>query len=89
MARESIPAPDLAPPPIPEALTSAQRIEVWVDLMNACEQFLLAGFRRDVGPDGDIREAYQQWYNEQMKEHDRTIIRMVEEFNRRLGSRDG
>jgi hypothetical protein len=59
-----------------------------VDLMNTCEAFLLAGLRREIGPDGDLQAAYRRWYEARMEEHDRTMIHMVEEFNRRL-SRDG
>ncbi len=58
---------------------------MWVDLMNACEQFLLAGLRREIGPEGDLKAAYRQWYAEQMEEHDRMILHMAEEFERRGG----
>jgi hypothetical protein len=61
----------------------------WLDLMDACEQFLLAGFHREVGPGGDVREAYRRWYAEQMEEHDRTIIRMLQELSRREGTDAG
>jgi hypothetical protein len=74
--------PDLSPPP-PKHLTREQRIAVWVDLMDACEQFLLAGLRRKVGPEGDVQAAYRRWYAEQMEEHDRTIFRMLENLGRR------
>lgn len=62
---------------------------MWVDLMDACEQLLLAGLRREIGPDGDLKAAYRKWYAEQMEEHDRMIRRMVEQFNRRGGSHGG
>jgi hypothetical protein len=54
-----------------------------VDLMNACDQFLLAGLRRKIGPDGDLAAAYRQWYEAQMEEHDRTMLHMMAEFDRR------
>ena len=82
MSTELIPPPDLAPS-IPPGLTPEQRIEVWLDLMNACEEFLLAGLRLKVGPGGDVQAAYRQWYAEHMAEHDRTMQHLVEEFNRR------
>jgi hypothetical protein len=59
---------------------------MWVDLVDACEQFLLAGLQRTVGPEGDIHLAYCEWYARQMEEHDRTIRRMVEEFGRRVST---
>jgi hypothetical protein len=84
MAGQLIPPPELAPP-IPDGLTPEQGIEMWADLMNTCEQFLLAGLRRMVGPDGDLIAAHRAWYAAQMEEHDRTMLRMIEAFNRRSG----
>jgi hypothetical protein len=66
-------------------LTAEQRIALWADLFDACEQFLLAGLARKVGPCGDVRQAYRDWHAEQMREHDRTMRRLVEEFERRGG----
>jgi hypothetical protein len=82
MAGQLIPPPELAPP-APDGLTPAQRIALWVDLMDTCEQFLLAGLRRQVGPEGDVRAAHRHWYARQMEEHDRAMIRMMQEFERR------
>jgi len=82
MAGQLIPPPELAPE-LPRNLTSQQYVELWVDLMNTCEKLLLAGLRREIGPDGDLMAAYQRWYNEQMEEHDRTMLHMMEEFDRR------
>jgi hypothetical protein len=84
VANELLPPPELEPT-LPEGLTSEQRIALWADLVDACEQFLLAGLRRQVGPDGDVWAAYRQWYAEQMEEHDRTIRHMLEELCRREG----
>ncbi len=58
---------------------------MWVDLMDACEQFLLAELRCEIGPDGDLQAAYRRWYAEQMEEHDRTMLHMIEELHRRGG----
>ena len=80
MAGQLIPPPELAPP-VPSHATPQQCIAMWVDLMNACEQFLLAGLRREIGPDGDLKAAYRKWYAQQMEEHDRTVRRMVDRFN--------
>jgi hypothetical protein len=79
MAGQLIPPPDLAPP-TPSRLSSEQRIALWADLTDTCEQFLMAGLRMQLGPDGDVRAAYRNWYARQMEEHDRTMIRMMEEL---------
>ena len=75
-------SPGLAPS-VPKSATPQQYIAAWVDLMDACEQFLLAGLRREIGPEGDIKAAYRKWYAEQMEEHDRMILHMMREFDRR------
>jgi hypothetical protein len=85
MADSLIPPPELAPS-VPQGLPASQCIELWVDWMDTCEEFLLAGLRRQVGPDGDVRAAYRQWYAEQMAEHDRTMLHLLEEFDRRSRS---
>ena len=76
-------------PPVPERLTPKQRIEMWLDLMDSCEQFLLAGLRQEVGLSGDVTAAYRQWYSQQMQEHDRTMLRMMQEFHGRRGTHAG
>jgi hypothetical protein len=72
-------------PSVPESATPQQCIAAWLDLVDACDQFVLAGLRREIGPDGDIKAAYRKWYAEQMDEHDRVVLRMMEEFERRGG----
>ncbi|MGA2064034.1 MAG: hypothetical protein ABSG86_03650 [Thermoguttaceae bacterium] len=82
-----MPEPSL--PPVvraPENATSAECLRLWLDLMGTCEQFLLAGLRREIGPDGDLREAYRRWYAEQMEEHERMMLHLLEEFARRENS---
>jgi len=75
---------DLDPPDVAH-LTAEQRIALWADLMHLCEQFLLAGLRRKVGPDGDVAAAYREWHSAQMMEHDRALQHMLEELERRSG----
>jgi len=82
MPGQLIPLPEDAPPSLAH-LTVPQRIALWVDLMDACEALLLAGLRRKIGPDGDLRAAYRQWYTERMEEHDRTMFHMLTELDRR------
>ena len=57
--------------------------------MDASEQFLLAGLRREIGPDGDLKAAYRKWYKEQMEEHDKMIFHMMEELSKRGGGHGG
>ena len=85
MAGQLIPPPELAPT-VADEVTPEQGIRMWVDLMNACEQFLLGGLRREIGPDGDLQAAYRQWYAEHMEDHDRAMFRMLEELRRREGA---
>jgi len=79
------PEPEDLAPRVPDDATPAQCVAMWVDLMNACEQFLLAGLRREIGPQGDLRAAYRQWYAERMEEHDR----MIRQLARRLSASGG
>lgn len=81
MAGQLLPPPELAPT-IPEDTTPEQGIRIWMDLMRTCEQFVLAGLRREIGPEGDLRGAYRQWCSEQMEEHDRMIMRLAAAYNR-------
>ena len=85
MASPLISPPELAS--VPKSATPQQCIAAWVDLTDACEQFLLAGLRREIGPDGDLKAAYRKWYVEQMEEHNRTILHMMREFDRRWAER--
>lgn len=81
--------PRLSPPDqtssIPDETTLEQRIRVWLDLLDANEELLLAGLQREIGPDGDLKAAYRRWYAEHMEEHERMLIHLMEEFERRGG----
>ncbi len=79
--------PELTPT-VPDSATPQQCIAMWLDLMNACDQFLLAGLRREVGPDGDLKAAYRKWHAEQMEEHDRTMFHMLARLDRATGGDD-
>jgi hypothetical protein len=64
-------------------------IALWRDAVDASELFLLAGLRRKIGPDGDLKAAYRRWYEQHMKEHDRMLARLGHEFSRRGGGGHG
>jgi hypothetical protein len=85
MTSQLLPPPELAPP-VPPGLPSEQYISMWFDLLETCEQFLLAGLREQIGPGGDLQAAYVDWYWKQMEEHDRTMLHMMAEFERRYRS---
>jgi hypothetical protein len=67
---------------VPDGATVDQCLRAWYDLMETCHQFVVAGLRREIGPDGDLKAAYRRWYQEQMEEHRRTLIHMMEGFAR-------
>ena len=58
MANDLIPPPERAPM-APQDLWGSRVIEVWAEWLDTCEEFLLAGLRRQVGPGGDVRAAYR------------------------------
>ncbi len=86
MANRLIPPPELAPLER-RSLPASEGIELWTEWLDTCDAFLLAGLRRQVGPGGDVHAAYRQWYAEQMAEHDRTMLHLLHEFDRRSRSR--
>jgi hypothetical protein len=85
MANTLIPPPEPAPF-MPQGLSASRGIELWAEWLDTCEEFLLAGLRRQVGPSGDLRGAYRRWYADKMAEHDRTMLHLIEEFDRRSRS---
>jgi hypothetical protein len=87
MANQLIPPPEMDPP-MYRHLTRQQRIEVWADLVDTANEFLMAGLRRKVGPGGDVVAAYREWYAREVEEHDAMIRQMAENFYRR-GVRHG
>lgn len=60
-----------------------KRIELWRQLVNTCEAFLLAGLRSLIGPEGDFEAAYRDWYTRHMDEHDQGQIQLLEKLSRR------
>jgi hypothetical protein len=82
VAGQLIPPPELAPPSL-ERLTPGQRIEAWLSLLRLGENLVLERLRQEVGPNGDVRAAYQAWYWERMAEHDRMIEGMLQRMSRK------
>jgi len=81
MSNRLIPPPNLAPQ-AQNAASPTERIAAWCDLMDTCEEFLLAGLRRKIGPDGDLQAAYRDWYQRQSAEKDRQWLAMRKRFHR-------
>ena len=67
----------------PSTTAVPHHIAQWCDVMNAAEQFLLAGLQREVGPAGDVASAYRHWNERQADEHDRAQLTMLENLHRR------
>lgn len=70
-------SPTSLEPQVSSDATPSQCVEMWIDLMNACDEFLLAALRREIGPDGDLQAAYRRWYWQQMEDHDQALFRML------------
>lgn len=71
-----IPPPEMAPSPI-NHLPVEKRIEIWAQLVDDGEALVLAALRAKIGTDGDLKEAYREWYRRRMEEHDRALIYML------------
>jgi hypothetical protein len=76
-------------PSVIAAMTPGQRIAHWAELMDAFEQEVLECLRREIGPTGDLKAAYRRWYQEQMKEHDEAMFRMMRRMSRMKNSDSG
>jgi hypothetical protein len=82
LAAPGIPPPELAPPSV-KHLPLAKRIELWAELVDGCEAFLLAGLCSRIGPDGDLHAAYREWYLRSMEDRERAQIQYLANLSRR------
>ncbi|HEY2882714.1 MAG TPA: hypothetical protein VGJ15_09780 [Pirellulales bacterium] len=82
MKNQLIPPPELAPPSI-RHLPMEKRIELWAELVDESEQFLLAGLERKLAPGESLSDAYRKWCEARMDEHDRTMAHLILELRRR------
>ncbi len=80
-ARASEVRPD--PPFLPDSMSYTDRIRAWMEIVDANEAFVLAGLRRQIGPDGDLQQAYREWHERKSAEHSAALEHMCAEFNRR------
>ena len=88
MQNELIPPPALAPPSV-KHLPPEKCLQLWEELIDECEAFLIAGMQTKVGPDGDWKTIYRQWYARHMEDHERTQIRLLENLSRRESRHGG
>jgi hypothetical protein len=61
---------------IPKGLTAAQRIALWVDLVDSTEELVKAGLRQRLLPGQTLEMAFRQWHEAQHEEHVRALICM-------------
>jgi len=80
MSGQLLPPQELTTP-LPASLTREECVLLWLDHMEACEELLLAGLRRESESDDELRDKYRDWYQRTMEDHDRAMFRMVERFN--------
>ena len=85
MAGQLISTPELARS-IPNDLTPAQAVDVWIDLMETSYQLLVAGLRASIGETGDLDAALRTWYQQRNIEHDRYIRGLAERYHQRQTS---
>lgn len=81
MTAELIPPPELDHP-LPDGLSPDQLVALWLDVLEASDQMLLAGLAATLPAGADVREAYRQWYAQYNREHFEMLERMAERFNR-------
>jgi len=82
MKNQLIPPPGMEPPSI-RHLPMADKIALWARLVDESHELLLAGLRHKIGPDGDLKAAYREWFERYSDEHDRTMAHMLSELSRR------
>jgi hypothetical protein len=71
--------PTFSGPPTAEEI--ARNLRAWREITDASHQFLIAGFKLTCDTEEKVRDAYRQWYEHKMKEHDRTIEQMILRLN--------
>ncbi len=77
-----IPPPELAPPSV-KHLPLAKRIEIWAQLVDETDALVRAGLRAKIGPDGDLEQAYREWYARRAEEHRQALYQFAANLERR------
>ena len=68
--------------PPPAEISLDQRLAMWIDVVDTTEILLLAGLRREIGPAGDLRTAYRQWYARYQAEHHAANQRVIDRLRK-------
>jgi hypothetical protein len=68
----------LSPPPVKRENAA----KVWIEMIDAGEALLKAGFAARFGPDR-VEEELQKWNRQQMAEKDRRLVHLLTELSRR------
>jgi hypothetical protein len=79
MPGELIPPPELGHT-LPEGLSHAQLVDLYLDALETNEQMLIAGLQATLPAGADIREAVKRCYDRQSDEHFESLVRMAERF---------
>jgi hypothetical protein len=64
-------------------MTREQAVSAWLDVMESCHLFLVAGLERTSTSPAETRAALRDWYRQHMQEHDRMLIRLARNFHER------
>jgi hypothetical protein len=83
MKNELIPPSELDHP-LPGNLSHDQLASLWLDVLAAGDEMLMAGIKARLPPGGDARSAYREWYEQYAREHFEMLERMAQRFNRVL-----
>ena len=83
-----IPPPELAPGP-PVGATREQCIAMWFDLVEATDEIYLAALRSRYKTEAKVEAAYRESYARWVDEHDRKVLHMLTEFDRRRHNHGG
>ena len=79
-----LPHPDMGPPLHPH-LTSQQRIEAWIDLMEFGDELFLAGLKLHAEDEQDPLIAARESYARYMEDQDKKLLRMARRFGEAHG----
>jgi hypothetical protein len=75
--------------PLPPGLSQAECVAVYLDLLEAGEQMLVAGLRATLPPGADLAAAVRRCHDRQSEEHYQSLVRMAERFNELKGNHGG
>jgi hypothetical protein len=79
--QQLIPPPELAPPSV-KHLPLAKRIEIWAQLVDETDALVRAGLRAKIGPEGDLEQAYREWYARRAEENRQDLYAFAERLDR-------